>query len=114
MYRYRIHRKYYGSIRPNPEYCILLFPIGVIEALAQGVPVVQPRAGGFPEVIEATEGGVLYDPHTPGALVQALESLLLNPQEAQAMGQRGRKVVLEQYSIDQMAQNVVAVYEDLQ
>ena len=83
------------------------------EALAQGVPVVQPRAGGFPEVVEATEGGLLYDVDSPDALVENLEKLLLDSKAAQAMGQSGREVVLNQYSIDHMAENVVAVYEKL-
>ena len=83
------------------------------EALAEGVPVVQPRAGGFPEVVEATGGGVLYDTETPDALVHALESLLLDPEKAQTMGARGRKIVLERFSVDHMAQNIISVYEKI-
>src|SRR5205823_7240354 len=38
------------------------FGLYVAEALASGVPVVQPRAASFPELIEGTGGGVLYEP----------------------------------------------------
>jgi glycosyltransferase involved in cell wall biosynthesis len=34
-----------------------------VEALASGVPIVQPNLGGFPEFIEATGGGILYEPN---------------------------------------------------
>jgi glycosyltransferase involved in cell wall biosynthesis len=41
------------------------FGLYVIEAMAAGVPVVLPRTAAFPEIIEATGGGVLYDPGAP-------------------------------------------------
>ena len=53
------------------------FGLYVVEALAAGVPVVLPHAGAFPEIIEATEGGLLYQPEEPSALPDALENLLL-------------------------------------
>jgi glycosyltransferase involved in cell wall biosynthesis len=42
------------------------FGLYVIESLAAGVPVVQPRLGAFPELVETTGGGVLYDPQKAG------------------------------------------------
>ena len=39
----------------------------VLEALANGVPVVQPRHGSFPELIEATQGGLLVEPGELGS-----------------------------------------------
>jgi glycosyltransferase involved in cell wall biosynthesis len=47
----------------------------VLEALANGVPVVQPAHGAFPEVIERTGGGVLVTPRDPAALAEGLASL---------------------------------------
>ncbi|HEY2253558.1 MAG TPA: glycosyltransferase family 4 protein, partial [Planctomycetaceae bacterium] len=48
----------------------------VLEALANGVPVVQPRHGSFPELIEATGGGLLVEPNDPRALADALRRLM--------------------------------------
>ena len=41
-----------------------------LEALAHGVPIVQPRHGSFPEMIEATGGGLLVEPHSAAALAE--------------------------------------------
>ncbi|HUR53157.1 MAG TPA: glycosyltransferase family 4 protein, partial [Gemmataceae bacterium] len=48
----------------------------VLEAWANGVPVVQPRRGAFPELIAATGGGVLVEPDDPLALAAGLRQLL--------------------------------------
>lgn len=89
------------------------FGMFIAEALAAGVPVVQPRAGAFPEVIEATGGGVIYDQSDPGALVKALEDVLLNPEHAKQLGETGRNAVFENFGISRMAEDMTAVYESL-
>src|SRR5438876_33858 len=66
------------------------FGLYVIEALAAGVPVVQPNHAAFPELIEATGGGVLCEPDDPHALAAALAELLRDPAAARAIGARGR------------------------
>lgn len=53
----------------------------VLEALANGVPAVQPRHGAFPEMIEETKGGLLVEPGDPESLARGLETMLLNPAE---------------------------------
>jgi len=80
------------------------FGLYVIEALAAGVPVVQPRTAAFPEIIEATGGGVLCEPGDPKALADAIESLLLNPAQARRLGEAGRRAVFERFSARAMAQ----------
>ena len=87
------------------------FGLYVIEALAAGVPVVQPRHAAFPELIEATGGGILYDPDDPIALVFALEELLLDPERARSLGEQGRQSVHECFSVERMAENVLRIFE---
>src|SRR5213075_1163763 len=67
------------------------FGLYVIEALAAGVPVVQPRHAVFPELLEATKGGILCEPDDPEALAVAVEGLLLDPERARALGEQGRQ-----------------------
>ena len=80
------------------------FGLYVIEALAAGVPVVQPRHGAFPEVITATGGGLLCDPDNPTALAAALRDLLLNPAQARQFGAAGCATVQAHFTIEAMAQ----------
>jgi glycosyltransferase involved in cell wall biosynthesis len=88
------------------------FGLYVIEALAAGVPVVQPRHGGFPEIIEKTGGGLITEPNAT-ALTEGVESLLLDPSRARALGEAGRKVVHERFSIQSMAEQTVITYAEV-
>lgn len=86
------------------------FGLYVIEAMAMGVPVVQPRTAAFPELIEATGGGVLCEPGDPVALADALELLLLDPGQARKFGETGRQAVFEKYSATAMATEILRVF----
>jgi len=84
-----------------------------VEALAAGVPIVQPNAGGYPEFVEATGGGIIYDPNNGENLAKALASLLTEPDQVRTLGARGRKTVLEKFSMNTMAKNMIEVYESI-
>ncbi len=84
------------------------FGLYVIEAMAAGVPVVQPRHGGFPEIIDATGGGLLYEPGAPDALPAALESLLLHPARAAELGRRGHDALPGRFDSATMARHFTA------
>src|SRR5207253_10441169 len=58
----------------------------VLEAWANGVPVVQPRHGSFPELIDATGGGLLVNPEDPEDLARGLWQLMEQPREAADLG----------------------------
>jgi glycosyltransferase involved in cell wall biosynthesis len=86
------------------------FGLYVIEALAAGVPVVQPRHAGFPELVELTGGGLVTDPNAQ-ALATGIESLLADPAKAQAFGRKGRASVEEKFAVDRMASKVAETYQ---
>jgi glycosyltransferase involved in cell wall biosynthesis len=82
----------------------------VLEALANGVPVVQPRHGSFPELLEATGGGVLFKPDDPAELAAALRQLADNPAVASELGRKGREVVHSHFTAKRMAEETAEVY----
>ena len=63
----------------------------LLEAMASGVPVVQPRRGAFPEVVEKTGGGIIVDADNPEALADAFLELWRDPARATALGLAGAK-----------------------
>ncbi len=81
------------------------FGLYLIEAMAAGVPVVQPRTAAFPELIEATGGGILCEPGDVNSLADGIEALLSNPSKARALGEAGRKSVFEKFTAERMAQS---------
>lgn len=85
----------------------------VLEALANGVPVVQPRHGAFPEMIEATGGGLLVEPGSPGELARGIETLLDDPGLRQELGQQGREAVHARFHDRAEAEGTLRVYERL-
>jgi glycosyltransferase involved in cell wall biosynthesis len=84
-----------------------------VEALAAGVPVVQPDVGVYPEFVEKTGGGLIYRPNTAESLAAALAELLSDRERMRLMALKGRDVVTAQYSIDQMVGNIIRYYENL-
>jgi len=89
------------------------FGLYLLEAMAAGVPVVQPRAAAFPEIIAATGGGGLCEPGNPKSLAEAIERLLLNPQQARALGEAGRNAVFERFNAEAMAKENFLMLEAL-
>ena len=83
------------------------FGLYVIEAMAAGVPVVLPEAGAFPEIVESTQGGQLYDSSDSMGLVHSLDNLLHDPEHAKAMGMNGHQAVAEQYANEKLALSLV-------
>ncbi|MDE2887826.1 MAG: glycosyltransferase family 4 protein [Gemmatimonadota bacterium] len=65
----------------------------VLEALANGTPVVQPRHGAFPELLERTGGGILVEPDSPAALAEGLFRMMSDREAREAMGRQGREAV---------------------
>lgn len=75
----------------------------VLEALATGVPVVQPAHGSFPELLTRTSGGLLVPPRNPAALAEALSALKLDPANRRRLGQNGAEAVRALHSPEALA-----------
>lgn len=77
--------------------------ISILEALAAGVPVVQPNHGAYPEWVNATQGGLLHRPHDSIDLAEKLATLLRDAELRKRLGQQGRAGVFEKFSSEKMA-----------
>jgi glycosyltransferase involved in cell wall biosynthesis len=85
----------------------------LLEAMACGVPVVQPRRGGFTEIVETTAGGELVDPDDPESLAAGILRIERDPALAQKLGQNGFDNVRKYYSVARMADQALEAYESV-
>jgi glycosyltransferase involved in cell wall biosynthesis len=87
--------------------------IFLMEAMAAGVPVVQPRHGAFPEIVEKTGGGLLVESGSTDALADGLHALWRDPSLRDALARSAAAGVRKHYTVDHMADAVEAVYREL-
>jgi glycosyltransferase involved in cell wall biosynthesis len=87
--------------------------IFLLEAMACGVPVVQPRRGAFTEMVENTGGGLLVEADSVKALADGLLRINQDPNLATELGDSGFRNVREFYSVARMADSALNVYQSL-
>jgi glycosyltransferase involved in cell wall biosynthesis len=87
--------------------------IFLLEAMSNGVPVVQPRRGAFPEILQKTGGGILVEPDDTASLAQGILSLWKDPALVEELGKRGAQGVREHYSASRMAARALEVYASI-
>jgi len=85
----------------------------LLEAMANGVPVVQPRRGAFPEIVERTGGGLLVDPDDPDKLAEGLFTLWANREMAETLAQQAYQGVRAHYTVAHAAERLLGVYNDV-
>jgi glycosyltransferase involved in cell wall biosynthesis len=85
-------------------------PLVVLEAMAQGKPVVATAVGGTPELVLDGETGILVPPGDVAALTDALAALLADPERARRMGEAGRERVEREFSLAASTARVLALY----
>lgn len=85
----------------------------LLEAMANGVPVVQPHRGAFTEIVERTGGGLLVSPDDPDALAEGILTLLESPEEASALGTRAFAGAHAHYGVQHSASRLIGVLDQL-
>lgn len=85
-------------------------PIGVLEAMAVGVPVVATDTGGVPEAVLDGETGLLVSPADPDALAAAIARLVADAALRERLGAAGRAHCAARFSIDAMVEGIEAAY----
>jgi glycosyltransferase involved in cell wall biosynthesis len=92
---------------PDPKGLFLL------EAMASGIPVVQPRCGAFAEIVENTGGGILVEADNPDSLAEGILQLWQDPAQRRELGAKGYEGVRTHYSATKMAQRTLEIYRSL-
>jgi glycosyltransferase involved in cell wall biosynthesis len=82
----------------------------IIEGMAAGKPVVATDGGGVPEIVQDGDTGILVPMNDAQAMASAISKLLADPNLAKAMGSRGRKRVLQQFTVGHTARKVESIY----
>ena len=85
---------------------------GTIESLLLGRPVVATRAGGMGDSVREGETGVLVEPADPASMAGGILRLLRDPGRARQLGEAGRKLMLERFSLARTVADLDALYMD--
>jgi L-malate glycosyltransferase len=83
----------------------------IIEAMACGTPVVGSNSGEIPNLIGATQGGLIFPEEQPQQLAHQLKSLILDPSLRLRLGQQGRQNVLRDYINSTLAKRFAETIE---
>jgi L-malate glycosyltransferase len=86
-------------------------PIALLEALGAGLPVVASAVGGIPRIVSDDTVGVLIDSDSPAVWASALTELLNDRNRMATLGTAARQHVEENFSMDRMAGDYVALYQ---
>jgi glycosyltransferase involved in cell wall biosynthesis len=100
------------SVMCVPEREAIAYSLYVLEALAVGVPFVEPKSGVFEEIVEATGGGVLYKANDLDSLVNALDGMLSDTEHARQLGERGREAVISRFNIDRTVEAYLRIFDE--
>ncbi|MFC1760917.1 glycosyltransferase [Planctomycetota bacterium] len=96
-----------------PEREEVAYGLYALEALATGVPVVQPAVGVFPELLALTGGGTLVETHSPEAFAAALKPWLVDPEGARNLGLQGRQGMEEHFDVEKTGGALINVLKGL-
>lgn len=89
------------------------FGLVYVEAMAHAKPIIAVRGQGVDGVINNGETGLLVKPRDVDSLVEALDFLLSHPDEAKTMGERARRLVLENYTWEKNAEKTIEIYKEV-
>ena len=88
------------------------FGIYLLEAMASGIPVIQPALGAFPEIVNSSGGGLIFEPNSPAVLSQTLKKLLSDPEELNRLAFQARKGVEEKFHLKDQVEKMIGIYQN--
>jgi glycosyltransferase involved in cell wall biosynthesis len=97
---------------PAPQHAAGM-PTKMFEYMAAGLPVIVADYPSWREVVEGAGAGIAVDPLDPSAIAAAIDRIVADRDEAEAMGRRGRAAVLERYNWVTQADALLGLYAQL-
>ena len=88
------------------------FGIYLLEAMASGVPVVQPDIGAFSEIVDF-ESGCVYDSEIKKSLYNAIKKIIIKPDGVESRAIKARQHTISNFSLDIVASKLKEYYEEL-
>lgn len=89
------------------------FGLVLLEAMAQGTPVISTRVGGIPEFVEEGRAGLLVPPGDVPRLAEAIRQLWSDPASARTMGRYGKENLVPRYSWERTVDAIERIYADV-
>jgi colanic acid/amylovoran biosynthesis glycosyltransferase len=86
-------------------------PTVIMEAMAAGLPVISTPLGGIPEMVEHDVNGELVPERDPAAICAAIDRLISDPERARRLGDRGRQIAQEKFSIETSARALIELFQ---
>lgn len=88
-------------------------PVAMLEAMACGKPIIVTNIDGVREIIKNRENGLLIQPGDVDSLVESIDFLLDNPDEARGLGEKARETILSNYTWAKNAEKTMEVYKEV-
>ena len=89
------------------------FPLGLLETMAMGKPVVATSVGGIPEIVNPGVTGYLHRHGSSAELADAILHLVENPEEAARIGGAAREYVRQNCTLRKFTAEIAKVYSDV-
>ena len=99
-------------LHPTPQY-VDAYPVKLFEYMAAGLPFIASDFPHLREIVEKDDCGLLVDPENPHSVAKAMRWIVDNPEEASAMGRRGRVAIGKTYNWDLEAEKLILLYHRL-
>jgi glycosyltransferase involved in cell wall biosynthesis len=89
------------------------FPIGLLEAMAMGKPVVATTVDGSVEIIENGKNGMLIEPQDIPMLAGAINNLINDKALKDQLGQAARQTIINEFDVCKMTKKIEDVYTNV-
>ncbi len=88
-------------------------PMTLLEGAAAGRPLVATDMPGCREIVRPGVNGILVPPRDPAALADAVQTLLRDPDRRREMGERSRRIAVEEFSQERVVAETLALYDQI-